>query len=82
MELFARGSDVPGAGVPYLRSDHPNTVTALDISPNGRPTGGATVTGASWLHVVNRDLKGLREGIDAEANIWQAALVSCRFDAA
>lgn len=73
VDLFARGADAPGYAVPVFRAAHPNTPTAFDLMPNGRPAGAAAVTGQAWGHTLNRDLDGLDE---TEKHIWQALLTS------
>jgi hypothetical protein len=75
VELFARGSETPGIGVPVFRRATANGPTALDIYPNG--TGGTDATGVAWLHVLSRDLTGRPAALQS---LWQTALVSCRRD--
>jgi len=64
--------DINWASVPVVRAERPNTITALDIVPNGRPEG----RGRAWLHVCSKDLKpalpmhcGMVSAVDGGAQI-------------
>lgn len=67
------GREGIGWGVPIVRSEKVNAVTAFDVSPNGTPTGAQANTGLAWIHVLNSD-------IEADADNWEALLLAARSD--
>lgn len=70
-ELRTRDNVGASYGVPYFRSSASDQPTAFDVMPSG--TGGANVSGKSWVHVLNSDIS------DGSHN-WEAFKIGAHLD--